>query len=1237
MDNNYPQPFYGLPFAYPPPQMPQPAPTGHPEEHAGPPRNQHPPVPEAFQSIPGLPQFSLPGINLASYGQNSQQPPFNPPAAWPPQLPSDPMWLPFLQNGTLPPPPFPGMGFPPRPPLHNPQNPPMPLAFPPHAPPQPPLAASERIQEVMDSDKEDGELSEQEHSSQPHAAKASTRAYPEPPRSVPQPLPAPPRVEEAYNPDRPAAGQQVSQDAVQRGSQQGNPPTLADKIQKDRDDAKQFIKILNSNNIGYRALANENLDGELLRGLYQSLNLPSEPAPILPPKINGAEQKLPAQTPADKPAPGAKAQQHNSVPAVKVNIAPAAPSKSAASPTAPGDRRDYIARLQAAKMAKQAGGAKSSPPQKTPPAKAATPVPAVITPQPATTPTAKLPVTDEQRARNTELIKQRLEAMRAKQKPQNAFMNGAVPSPLSHHLEQDRAEVEPTVHSVPSGTHTPITPAHMPLFPGIPGLFMGNSPSYSNSTPNLSKSHPSIPQKRPAPSDTETSTPHGSVTPYTRPPAQSPYGHQEDSMIIEVSDDESNGSDMDIDDDQSGPQPATSLQDHRFAPGNLPDFSSRSGSTKPASAISTPGPQTPATVAREKELEDKEKQLAAMRLTLKRKLAEKREKDKAAAAAVATSSPFPQDTATPRQSFQGDSTPKRSGETIHAGHVHSINASTATRDTKRLRRAEIQSRLPSLDAEIATNTSRMEQLTREMEQLLAQNERITKDKEQLTQELESLGIDTEGMSHAELRAKKDEIELEQSPEPEKAVAVASASQTSASESLADRSIPSQGEASSFANIESRLSTTTWPAQGQSSGGYASLPGLGLVSPQAQSAAALPQKPIVDDISVDKGIPQPEAQLRVGPQSDERSRLVEAREALVEATVASATRGSATPLDEDDFYSPAPVETGLDISANTYDAHQPQLATPPFAVKSPSEEGEVEMSESSDDEEEEYEPEEPAIVTDTRVQAAQMLETESLRSVATSQVSTEDEEDYEPPDVDQNVPDAPSEAFAAELNNGMHQAEPEDGAMDIATSSSDDSDDSDSDEETTPEPETHISLSANNAPQEDTHFADDLAPELQPEIVPVASGAEAVPTADEEDEKIRFTPYESPLRMFKSYRYHPSYAQDVAGGFLSLTFSHQIDPERRLCQFESAGGSCNDAECPDQHFRDLNITGEKLLVQLGTANPGKTPDEKQKWNDGLRGVLKELRQKNIKDPNGIAVEIAKYRRQFLNDDTRVVNL
>jgi hypothetical protein len=62
----------------------------------------------------------------------------------------------------------------------------------------------------------------------------------------------------------------------------------------------------------------------------------------------------------------------------------------------------------------------------------------------------------------------------------------------------------------------------------------------------------------------------------------------------------------------------------------------------------------------------------------------------------------------------------------------------------------------------------------------------------------------------------------------------------------------------------------------------------------------------------------------------------------------------------------------------------------------------------------------------------------------------------------------------------------------------------------------------------------------------------------------------------------------------------------------------------------------MLVQLGTANPGKTPEEKQQWNDGLRLVLRDLRQQDTKDPNIVAMEISKYRRQFLKDDSRVID-
>lgn len=76
---------------------------------------------------------------------------------------------------------------------------------------------------------------------------------------------------------------------------------------------------------------------------------------------------------------------------------------------------------------------------------------------------------------------------------------------------------------------------------------------------------------------------------------------------------------------------------------------------------------------------------------------------------------------------------------------------------------------------------------------------------------------------------------------------------------------------------------------------------------------------------------------------------------------------------------------------------------------------------------------------------------------------------------------------------------------------------------------------------------------------------------------RFVPYESPLKLFKSYRYHPNYSQEVPGGFLSMTFSHQIDPNVPICKTETLGAICNDPTCQNQHFRAMNITGTSLAL------------------------------------------------------------
>jgi hypothetical protein len=78
---------------------------------------------------------------------------------------------------------------------------------------------------------------------------------------------------------------------------------------------------------------------------------------------------------------------------------------------------------------------------------------------------------------------------------------------------------------------------------------------------------------------------------------------------------------------------------------------------------------------------------------------------------------------------------------------------------------------------------------------------------------------------------------------------------------------------------------------------------------------------------------------------------------------------------------------------------------------------------------------------------------------------------------------------------------------------------------------------------------------------------------------QFTPYESPLKMFTAYRYHPKYVSEVSGGFRSLTYSHQINPKEPLCRWELAGGTCNDGSCKFQHFRNMPLSGAFLRTEF----------------------------------------------------------
>jgi archaellum component FlaC len=933
----------------------------------------------------------------------------------------------------------------------------------------------------MDSDREDGEVSDAEASSRTPAGIAMRQRYPEPPRSAPQPAVLSSRAEEAYNPDKPSAGQTTPQAPVPKvAPQQSAIVSEADQVQQQREEAKQFIRLLNANNIGYHALAKEKIDVELLRGMYRSMNLPSEPEPIPLPKTNGA---------AAKPS---TATQPKGVPAVSTNIAAASAASAAASPV---DRKDYLARLQAAKLARQSGPAKASPPQKSSPVTTASPALDNGTPQAIMTPTRKPAATDEQKARQTELIKQRLEALKAQSKQGTTQKTSAQPA-----------------SAVSASASAPQTPAAS--FSNIPGLFMNGPSSVGNGASTPSRQPQAVPQKRPVPSDTSISTPRGSVTPYNRLYGQSPH-HHEDSMIIEVSDDESNGSDMDIDEDQ-GLSTSTAI---RQAPVSIPGFPPRQAPVPAAaSAVSTPGPQTPATLARTGELSTKEQELAALKLTLKKKLAEQkriREAAEAASAAASAATIAQQETSSKQSqlSLSAGAQEAAAPATVQAG----TPASDSSRDRKRRRRTEIQEQLPTLDDEIASNEAEMARLAKDLERLRTNNERIMQDKQRLTRELEDLGIDTEGMSHADMRATKDEIERAQSPEKEATPQTNVLPQASPPGKEPGAPVTAPVEMESAQTTELTPTHTVQPNSAQlAPPQYGLLPGLRGVAPPAtvSSQLRIAQQPVQEQ-SADQIDIQPSTVSHLEPPEGP------GRVAAVN------DRASATPMDDDeDFYSPPPLnEIDANTEAPVAEIPEPQIEQAIANTPSPSEEGEVEMSVSSEEEDqEEYEPEEPIVggsVVQEPVVEAQVVnaptvnepasvpsphraapaetQIEQSQSAGQSQVSTEDEEAYEPPDVDEEMTEVAPVVEVAQAEALVPQpsspGDANEGAMDIATSSSDESDNSDLDSDEETESEREHSESQTHAAPQDVNIADDLAPELQPDtsfaVVPATEHIEDV--------------------------------------------------------------------------------------------------------------------------------------------------
>jgi len=105
---------------------------------------------------------------------------------------------------------------------------------------------------------------------------------------------------------------------------------------------------------------------------------------------------------------------------------------------------------------------------------------------------------------------------------------------------------------------------------------------------------------------------------------------------------------------------------------------------------------------------------------------------------------------------------------------------------------------------------------------------------------------------------------------------------------------------------------------------------------------------------------------------------------------------------------------------------------------------------------------------------------------------------------------------------------------------------------------------------------------------------------------------------------------------SKTYSHKINPAEEFCRYELAGGICNDSTCDLQHFRDIGLPDDAILTALGSPDEFKG-EQRDKFCEGLKGVLLDLRVRKIRDFDIIASEIIAHRSKFLGDKSKVLAL
>lgn len=134
------------------------------------------------------------------------------------------------------------------------------------------------------------------------------------------------------------------------------------------------------------------------------------------------------------------------------------------------------------------------------------------------------------------------------------------------------------------------------------------------------------------------------------------------------------------------------------------------------------------------------------------------------------------------------------------------------------------------------------------------------------------------------------------------------------------------------------------------------------------------------------------------------------------------------------------------------------------------------------------------------------------------------------------------------------------------------------------------------------------------VTPVDMDLIATQTKQADVKPVPFGAYQSPLLVFKSYRFSPYFRTKEKLLLSSVSYSNMIEPKTFFCHFDLTG-TCNDDDCQWQHMRDCTLSRKQLFqdilsydLDLIGCSEKSTDDEiiaaTEKYVDRLFGVNRD---------------------------------